>query len=288
MRLWRRLIDRLLWRMVLFMVAFEVVDIGMLFPTIGVVRLLHLPDDAVRYIAPVLVAPGILVLVICFWRFIDCRGWPSRSDLGLSLSGRAALQLLAGLALSGLVIAVASAVAVATGSASVAVPRWDNQLLLFLVMDLVFTSLLLQGFPEELAFRGYLLGNLVRSLPMWLALSSTTLLFGSIHLLSNPPHVVTAIALGLLLTASRIASGSLWLPIGIHAGYDFFGGSGVSLLHSPGINLLDGALFPWVTLSLTAAAALMLAARQRCRPVDWWVRPARASRLGGQIREPHR
>jgi membrane protease YdiL (CAAX protease family) len=259
----------LFWRIALFWVAFNVADISPVLPTIGLVTLLRLPEDAVRYIGPVLVAPCVLVLVCCFWRFVDGRAWPTRSDLGMSLSARAPLHLLLGLVISGLVVAAASVLAVMTRTASITLLHWDVGLVSYLVTNLVFTALLLQGFPEEIAFRGYVLVNLARSLPLWLALSVTALLFASVHVLSDPPHVVQALALGLLLTASRIASGSLWLPIGIHAGFDFFEGSGKLPVQPVAADLLGWGLVPWMVLCLAVATALVLAARQWRRPLDW-------------------
>ncbi|MCD0447234.1 CPBP family intramembrane metalloprotease [Glycomyces sp. A-F 0318] len=78
---------------------------------------------------------------------------------------------------------------------------------------------------EELVYRGVLLRILEQWWGTGLALAFTSVLFGMSHLI-NPNATlwgVTAIAIeaGFMLGAAYIATRSLWLPIGIHFGWNF-------------------------------------------------------------------
>ncbi|WP_112138871.1 CPBP family intramembrane glutamic endopeptidase [Glycomyces dulcitolivorans] len=77
---------------------------------------------------------------------------------------------------------------------------------------------------EELLFRGVLLRIVERRFGTWIALAGTGILFGLIHLV-NPNATLwgaTAIAIeaGGMLGAAYIATRSLWLPIGLHFGWN--------------------------------------------------------------------
>ncbi|MET9565719.1 MULTISPECIES: CPBP family intramembrane glutamic endopeptidase [Streptomyces] len=78
---------------------------------------------------------------------------------------------------------------------------------------------------EELIFRGVLFRIAEERIGTWIALVLTGTLFGLSHLL-NPhatPWGAAAIAVeaGGMLTAAYVATRSLWLPIGLHFGWNF-------------------------------------------------------------------
>ncbi|WP_031084161.1 CPBP family intramembrane glutamic endopeptidase [Streptomyces sp. NRRL WC-3549] len=78
---------------------------------------------------------------------------------------------------------------------------------------------------EELLFRGVLLRIVEEFAGSWIALTLTGLVFGLMHLAN--PHadlwgaVAIAIEAGGMLGAAYIATRSLWLPIGLHFGWNF-------------------------------------------------------------------
>jgi membrane protease YdiL (CAAX protease family) len=77
---------------------------------------------------------------------------------------------------------------------------------------------------EEVLFRGMILRLLQQRLGTWIALAGSAVLFGLIHLL-NPGAtlwgaVAIAVEAGLMLGAAFVATGSLWLPIGLHLGWN--------------------------------------------------------------------
>ncbi|MBF0687745.1 MAG: CPBP family intramembrane metalloprotease [Cellulomonas sp.] len=78
---------------------------------------------------------------------------------------------------------------------------------------------------EEVLFRGLIQRHLESWAGTWVALAVTGALFGAMHLL-NPAATAwgafaIAVEAGLMLGAAFVATRSLWLPIGIHMGWNF-------------------------------------------------------------------
>jgi uncharacterized protein len=113
---------------------------------------------------------------------------------------------------------------------------------------------------EELMFRGVLFRIIEGRFGTWLALVVTSVLFGGWHLL-NPDAtlwgaVAIAVEAGGMLAAAYAATRNLWIPIGVHFGWNFaeagiFGtevsgnGKNDGLLHSvtSGSTLVTGGKF---------------------------------------------
>lgn len=77
---------------------------------------------------------------------------------------------------------------------------------------------------EEVLFRGVVFGLVQRRWGTWLALAVSAVLFGLVHLVNPGATVWGAIAIaveaGLMLGAAYAATGSLWLSIGLHLGWN--------------------------------------------------------------------
>jgi membrane protease YdiL (CAAX protease family) len=77
---------------------------------------------------------------------------------------------------------------------------------------------------EELLYRGVLLRIIETRFGSWIALASTSILFGLSHLLNPNATLWGAIAIAIeaggMLGAAYIATRSLWLPIGLHLGWN--------------------------------------------------------------------
>ncbi|RAO32572.1 hypothetical protein ONO23_02990 [Micromonospora noduli] len=89
---------------------------------------------------------------------------------------------------------------------------------------------------EELIFRGVLFRIIEERTGTWLALALTGVVFGAIHLM-NPHATVwgaTAIAIeaGFMLAACYAATRNLWVPIGLHFGWNFAAGGIFSVVVS--------------------------------------------------------
>jgi membrane protease YdiL (CAAX protease family) len=78
---------------------------------------------------------------------------------------------------------------------------------------------------EELLFRGALFRLVEEWRGTWVALAVSGVLFGALHLLNSGATIWGAIAIaveaGLMLGAAYTATRSLWVPIGLHFGWNF-------------------------------------------------------------------
>jgi membrane protease YdiL (CAAX protease family) len=141
---------------------------------------------------------------------------------------------------------------------------------------------------EEVLFRGVIFRLLQNRWGSWLALSVSAVLFGLVHLINPGATLWGAAAIvieaGLMLGAAYLVTGSLWLPIGLHLGWNvtivaLFGtvasGSGThdalvtSVTHGPDW-LTGGSFGPEasviaVVVCSVATTALLLIARRRGR-----------------------
>jgi membrane protease YdiL (CAAX protease family) len=95
-------------------------------------------------------------------------------------------------------------------------------------LALIFLVFVLVAFQEELLFRGYIMQNLADGLNMIWAVIISSFIFALFHII-NPGYSWMAFA-GLLLSGIFIALGyvftrQLWLPFGIHLGWNFFEGA---------------------------------------------------------------
>jgi membrane protease YdiL (CAAX protease family) len=79
---------------------------------------------------------------------------------------------------------------------------------------------LFAGLCEEIAYRGYLIPYFQAWLPQWPALVAAALLFGIAHLYQGAVGTLVTTALGLAFGYLYVETGSLALPIALHAAVD--------------------------------------------------------------------
>jgi uncharacterized protein len=90
---------------------------------------------------------------------------------------------------------------------------------------LIFGTLGLSAFYEELIFRGYILGNLLESFPKWLALVISALLYMMLHWNSAGLFpLLNTLILGLITGMFYLYSRNLWFPICFHWAWTFMVG----------------------------------------------------------------
>ncbi|WP_245978895.1 CPBP family intramembrane glutamic endopeptidase [Streptomyces diacarni] len=114
----------------------------------------------------------------------------------------------------------------------------------------VFATMAGVALTEELLFRGVVFRLLEELTGTWGALITSGLLFGAIHLVNAHTTVWGALAIaieaGLMLGAAYVATRTLWLPIGLHLGWNFAEGGifgvGVSGNANGQTGLLHGVL----------------------------------------------
>jgi len=159
-----------------------------------------------------------LPLVVLLYKLVIARlGDVPRDDLRARGALRPlALGLIVGLVLFSACVAVAALLGVyrIVGVGSL------NGLLPALVMSAIFPAI-----SEEILFRGILFRWIEEFGGSWLALLVTSLLFGAAHLLNPHASPVAAIGIaleaGVMLGAAYMLTRSLWLPIGLHAAWNF-------------------------------------------------------------------
>jgi len=165
-----------------------------------------------------------------------------------------------------------------------------------------FALALLVGITEELLFRGFIFRWVESGMGTWIAVAFSAALFGAAHAANRgaTPMSCTAIALeaGVLLSAAYVYTRTLWVPIGLHIGWNFTEGTifGVTVsghqstgiltgvLHGP--DWLTGGVFgveaslPAVVVCVAAAAALLVASVRKRRIIaPRWTRARRIKLL---------
>ncbi|MCX7283073.1 MAG: type II CAAX endopeptidase family protein [Novosphingobium sp.] len=208
-RLLRRIIA---FPMTLLIVEFVVVAVGA-----SLVSALLLPvvpkDGAVYFLG------GLLTAVVTIAVYLACRRWiewRANDELPFAtLLRELPLGLLIGAALFTLMTGIVAAMG------GIRVEGVNGIGALWAMLAMAVTS----GTIEEILFRGILLRHIEAMLGTWAALLITSVLFGAAHL-SNPGaslFAAFAIAMeaGILLGAAYLWTRRLWVPIGIHAAWNF-------------------------------------------------------------------
>jgi uncharacterized protein len=129
-------------------------------------------------------------------------------------------HLLIGLGAGLAVFSVAVGIAAAIG-----VYRVEGTGDLTRLVPALITSALFPAVNEELLFRGILFRWIEDFGGSWLALLVTSALFGCAHLLNPNASVIAAVGIafeaGVMLGAAYMLTRSLWLPMGLHAAWNF-------------------------------------------------------------------
>jgi membrane protease YdiL (CAAX protease family) len=171
-------------------------------------------------------APALLLATWVARRFLDKRSFVS---LGLKPDRHAPVELSVGFLISGIQMASVFLAELALGwirieGWSIADAGAGAALGGLIGWVLVYVAV---GFYEEITFRGYYLQNLAHGIgPAWgIAISSAV--FGMFHLMNPGAGLMSTLGIalaGLYLSLAWWFSRRLWLPIGIHIGWNFFQG----------------------------------------------------------------
>lgn len=163
-----------------------------------------------------------------------------------------------------------------------------------LVHELV-TAAIMPAFMEELLFRGILFRWIEEFAGSWVALLLTSALFGAAHLMNPNASLIAAFGIaveaGVLLGGAYMLTRSLWLPMGLHAAWNFTQGeifdvpvsgldehglvqaklSGPALLSGGGFGL-EASLFAMVIATAAGLWIVWLAVKRGEVIAPWWVR----------------
>jgi membrane protease YdiL (CAAX protease family) len=230
----------------------------------------------------------IFTIVLLTYKLAIARlGASPRDDLR---GGRALVNLGLGL-LVGFVLMAGAVGAAAVAHVYNLVGQGDDSQLLHALI----TAAIMPAFMEELLFRGILFRWIEEFAGSWAALLITSALFGFIHIF-NPgatwfSSCAIALEAGLMLGGAYMLTRSLWLPIGIHAAWNFAQGevfgvpvsglavhgllkarlSGPPLLSGAGFGL-EATIFALVLATCAGVAFVWLAVRRGELVAPSWVR----------------
>ena len=164
-------------------------------------------------------------------RYLDKRSFVS---LGLRFDRLAVLDILSGIVNSALVMTVMYFMLLSAGLLEFHGFSWwtdavgpevvFSMAVLPIILKVVY-ELTVVAWWEELVFRGYVFQNLVAGTNLVWATVISSLAFGLIHIM-NPDGTVMGGLLIVLITPQLIyaylKTGQLWLPMGLHLGWNFF------------------------------------------------------------------
>jgi hypothetical protein len=230
---------------------------------------------------------AVLLLIPVYVLVIAKLGDPKRNDLR---DPKWARHLLLGLVGGTVLFSFAVAIAGVLGIYRIVGVGSLNGLLTALIVPTVGAAV-----TEELLFRGILFRWLEEFGGSWMALLLTSAFFGAAHL-KNPNAswiAATGIAFeaGVMLGAAYMLTRSLWLPMGLHAAWNFTQGeiydipvsgmeahglvdarlTGPPLLTGNGFGL-EASIIAIIVATVFGVWLLWLAIRQGQLVRPWWVR----------------
>jgi membrane protease YdiL (CAAX protease family) len=208
---------------------------------------------------------GAILFLWPFLRWLHIRG---PRDLGLATNPRWGRDLAMGFLISALPVICCGIFLLALGNYTMRTSvGWH-------AVGAVALASAVVPFIEEALFRGLFLGVLLRSIRPALALLLSAGIFSIVHFLKAPDQTTTTVTwtsgfvslahsfdqftnpmlvlagfatlflIGLILADARLRTRSLWLPIGLHAGWIFASGEFNKIAHRENVAL------PWLGKNL--------------------------------------
>jgi len=173
----------------------------------------RLANTPLQDLALVVLAP---IALLAYW--LHVRLVERRPCTELTL-GRLPTDLVGGLAIA--LFVIGSSVGVAAVAGSFRILAWQG---LGRGVAMTACSALFVGTIEEILMRGLLFRCVESVAGRWVSLLATSCLFGLLHLGNANASVMGAMgtgAMGLLLGTGYLATRRLWLPMALHAGWNF-------------------------------------------------------------------
>jgi membrane protease YdiL (CAAX protease family) len=149
------------------------------------------------------------------------------NSLGASFARGWLRNLGLGLAIGGLSLGLAVALAMIFGQLSFEINRGTEPIKLLSGLATSLFVLALAAAFEEAFFRGYAFQTLTRSNLAWLAIALTAVFFGAVHLgnpSSGPISTADTILAGILFGLAYLKTRDLWFPFGIHLMWNWMQG----------------------------------------------------------------
>ena len=174
-------------------------------------------------------------------RFVDKRSF---TGLGLNLNRRAGIDVLLGITIGFVLMLAVFGIEYSLGWLRFESFAWQTDSRTVILSQTLgyFVAYILTAWHEELVYRGYVMQTIASGLNLAWGILISSVYFGLEHL-SNPNSsgmaAVGIFFIGLFFVYGYIRTGQLWLPIGLHIGWNFFQSSvfgfPVSGLDRPGL-----------------------------------------------------
>ena len=208
------------WRILVFLVLLIALAVGGQLGTRAVLG--SLPKGSTLTFAIIAIAATISVLIAR--RYLD-----QKSFLSLGFGGRsvAVKDLVFGFFLSGAMAACVLSLMLAAGVIEGLRFNWGQGGMTILALFAALLPTIFIGYWEELVNRGYLFQNMREGMGLVAAVIVSCVLYGVLHA-ANPNaswlSSTIIVGFGLLRLYGYLATGLLWLSIGMHIGWNFFQG----------------------------------------------------------------
>jgi len=212
------------WRLLIQTILMIILGIGA--SLILLPMLPKLTSDSIFWVSELMELIAITGSVYLARRFLDKRSFAS---IGFKMDQHVVFDILVGLIITFIMMGSIFIAMQALGWLKFESFAWNvdsvqtviSQALLFFVVFIVV------GFNEELLFRGYHLQTITSGSNLFWGLLISSIIFGSLHL--GNPNATWASAAGIFFAGLFLAYGytrtqQLWLPIGLHLGWNFFEG----------------------------------------------------------------
>lgn len=170
--------------------------------------------------ALVALASAVIAIPIMLWVYRALVHWLERRDVVAELAPRPAIpQLVIGAVIGFILLTIVIGGLVFSGFGTVVVPP------VIIIPTLAIAISLISGVAEELLFRGAMFRIVEERWGTLVALLISAGFFGAVHGGNQGATVLSSVAIaieaGLLLALAYSATRTLWLPIGLHFGWNF-------------------------------------------------------------------
>lgn len=215
------------WRIFLFLVMFAAITAASMFAVRTILG--SLPKLSLLQFSILGVTATLAVLLAR--RLLDQQSFVS---LGLTLDRYAVLDVAAGIVNSAVVMATVFFIMLWSGLIEFHGFSWWTgsvgadirlQAAILPVVLAVAYKLAVVAWWEELVFRGYFFQNLIAGMGLMWAIIISSLVFGLTHIMNPEGSVLGGILIAFItpqLIYAYLKTGQLWLPMGLHLGWNFF------------------------------------------------------------------
>ena len=159
-------------------------------------------------------------------RFLDRRSFES---LGLKLSGQALLDIFTGIGITFVQMGSIFLLMLGLGWMSFDGFAWqkDSMTKVFSETFMFLIFFIITGFSEEILSRGYHLQTITSGLNLFWGIFLSSSIFGLLHFYNPDATWISTFGIfiaGLFFAFAYLCTRQLWLPIGLHIGWNFFEG----------------------------------------------------------------